>query len=78
MHKLKLENDVASEFNRIADSDLEVISKQQPLIVNDIVKQFKKKGKGKFIAVNHLGFGVQPKECFGLLGKLYFKYIKFY
>ena len=26
------------------------------------------KKKEKFIAVNHLGFGVQKKECFGLLG----------
>jgi ABC-type multidrug transport system ATPase subunit len=33
-----------------------------------VVKRFKKKTKENFTAVNHLSFGVQQKECFGLLG----------
>ena len=46
---------------------MNVISKDDPLIVNDISMEYVKKDK-KFIAVNHLGFGVHKKECFGLLG----------
>ena len=47
--------------------NLKEVSKDEPLIVNDISMEFEKK-KQKFIAVNHLGFGVHKKECFGLLG----------
>jgi ABC-type polysaccharide/polyol phosphate transport system ATPase subunit len=64
----KLEDDVANEFSRIKNSDLYSLSKQQPLIVNNLLMEYKKK-KEKFVAVNHLSFGVQQGECFGLLGK---------
>ena len=90
-----MENDVSNEFNRIARSDLKELSSAEPLIVNNVVRIFKKKSEktgtcctprcvsnlsdkflklcknqndGDFIAVNHLSFGVQKKECFGLLG----------
>ncbi len=43
------------------------MSKNEPLIVKDLVKEFKK-GKKKFLAVNHLSFGISPNECFGFLG----------
>jgi hypothetical protein len=58
---------VGNEFKRIKEANLSEISKQEPLIVNDLVMEFKKKNE-TFVAVNHLGFGVQQKECFGLLG----------
>lgn len=58
---------MASEFKRIKELNLKKSSKDEPLIVNDISMEYIKK-KEKFIAVNHLGFGVQKKECFGLLG----------
>ena len=64
----KREEDVEKEFIRIKESNLEELSKEDPLIVNDISMEFKKKKK-TFIAVNSLGFGVHKKECFGLLGK---------
>ena len=43
------------------------MSINEPLIINDITKDFTKKKK-TFTAVNRLSFGVQKKECFGLLG----------
>jgi ABC-type multidrug transport system ATPase subunit len=86
-----MESDVSNEFNRIASSNLNKLSNEEPLIVQNIVRRFEKKEKetgaccvprfvskiiklctnrsdGDFIAVNHLSFGVQRKECFGLLG----------
>ena len=64
---LKLENDVCNEFKRIKESNLKRISKEEPLVVNDLTVKYIKK-KSAFVAVNHLGFGVKKKECFGLLG----------
>jgi ABC-type multidrug transport system ATPase subunit len=46
---------------------LKKLSKVEPLIVNKLLKKFKK-DKKDFIAVNYLTFGVAQKECFGLLG----------
>ena len=62
------EDDVAREYERVKTNDLEELSKIEPLIVNDVLKVFKKGKKDNFVAVNHLSFGVQSKECFGLLG----------
>ena len=64
-----MESDVLNEVNRIENCDLELLSKKEPLIVNNIAKRFKKKGAVNFTAVNHLSFGVQSRECFGLLGR---------
>jgi ABC-type uncharacterized transport system ATPase subunit len=63
----QFEEDVAAEFNRIKNADLKQLSKKEMLIVNDVVMKFKKK-KTDFYAVNHISFGVQNTECFGLLG----------
>jgi hypothetical protein len=64
---LKFEEDVQAEFDRIKQSDLKQLSKSETLVVSNIVKKFKKKKK-EFYAVNHVSFGVENKECFGLLG----------
>ncbi len=60
------EDDVSSEYERVKNT--KELSKIEPLIVNDVLKVFKKKKNENFVAVNHLSFGVQSKECFGLLG----------
>jgi ABC-type multidrug transport system ATPase subunit len=36
--------------------------------VSKILKLCTNSNDGDFIAVNHMSFGVQRKECFGLLG----------
>lgn len=56
-----------AESNRIRNSDLKQVSKEEPLVVHDLVRRFKK-GKKDFIAVNNLSFGIAKKECFGFLG----------
>lgn len=61
---LKLEEDVKKESLRIKSSDLQERALEEPLIVNDLVKLFKKDGK-PYAAVNNLSFGVLPNECFG-------------
>ena len=61
---MKLEEDVKKESQRIKSSDLQVRALEEPLVVNDLVKLFKKDGK-PFSAVNNLTFGVLPAECFG-------------
>ena len=66
---------MANEFKRIKNTDLQSLSFKEPLIVNDLLMEYKKK-KEKFVAVKHLGFGVQRGECFGLLGK-YYQSVKF-
>ena len=63
----KLENDVEEEILRLKNSNLESLSKKEPLVVNKLVKIYKK-GKVSVKAVNHLSFGVQREQCFGLLG----------
>ena len=59
---LKLEEDVKKESLRIKSSDLQERALEEPLIVNDLVKLFRKDG---YTAVNNLSFGVLPNECFG-------------
>ena len=65
----KLEPEVRAEKERINNCDLKHQATQEPLIVHDLVKVFKKKAKksssSSFYAVNHLSFGVAPTECFG-------------
>lgn len=64
----KLETEVRNEKERINNCDLNQQAKEEPLIVHDLVKVFKKKSKKSstsFFAVNHLSFGVAPTECFG-------------
>ena len=56
-----------SEFDRIQNSDLDEISKSEPLIVSNLYKMFKKRKK-PFVAVNRVSFGVNSNQCFGLLG----------
>jgi ATP-binding cassette subfamily A (ABC1) protein 3 len=62
-----LEEDVRAESDRINKTDLKELAKNEPLIVSNLVREFKK-GKKKFLAVNHLSFGISPNECFGFLG----------
>jgi ATP-binding cassette subfamily A (ABC1) protein 3 len=64
---LKLEDDVKAESNRIKNANINQLISTEPLVVSDLVKEFKK-GKKKFLAVNHLSFGISPNECFGFLG----------
>ena len=59
---LKLEEDVKKESLRIKSSDLQERALEEPLIVNDLFKSFRKDG---YAAVNNLSFGVLPNECFG-------------
>ncbi len=64
---IKVEDDVQAEMNRVSNCDLKIQSASEPLILSGLSKMFVK-GKTKFLAVNNLGFGIAPKECFGLLG----------
>lgn len=59
-----MESDVDNETKRIANSDLKLLSKTEPLVMHNVVKKFKRK-----FAVDHLSFGVKARECFGLIGK---------
>ena len=51
-------------------SNLDELSKKEPLIVSELHKVFTKGvcRSVSFHAVNNLSFGVQQNECFGLLG----------
>lgn len=64
---LKLEKDVEEESLRLKNSNLEKLSRREPLVVNRLVKMYKK-NRVKVKAVNQLSFGVQRQQCFGLLG----------
>ncbi len=58
---------MAKEIQRLKNSNLESLSRKEPLVVNKLVKVYRK-GKANVRAVNQLSFGVQKKQCFGLLG----------
>lgn len=59
------ESDVAAERRRVLDGNAE----GDRLVVKDLTKvYYKKGGKGRFVAVDGLSFGVPAGECFGLLG----------
>lgn len=50
------------------------------ILVRDLIKQFRKRrnkssDEETYLAVNHLNFYVQKKECFGLLGKWILRFI---
>ena len=63
-----MEEDVEQEQNRVKKKpDLKKLVSDEPLVVYDLKRQFKK-GRKKFMAVNGLSFGISPNECFGFLG----------
>lgn len=66
-NKEHLESDVQFEYDRINQQDLENLKINETLVVKNICKAFKK-GNKKFLAVNHLSFGIDKNQCFGLLG----------
>jgi ATP-binding cassette subfamily A (ABC1) protein 3 len=63
----KIDSSVQKEITRIKNSNLMDLSIKEPLIVNQIVKLFKKSNK-MIAAVDNLSFGVKAQKCFGLLG----------
>jgi ABC-type multidrug transport system ATPase subunit len=56
---------VRDEKNRIDELDKHEMAER--IVARNLSKKFLKDKKW-FSAVNHLSFGVQPNECFGLLG----------
>ena len=60
----KIETDVQEEMNRINKANMDLLPKVEPLVVNDLFKEFNQGGKN-FVAVDHLAFGVKRSECFG-------------
>lgn len=50
------------EVNRVKNA--EKLSVSEPLVVKNLVKKYKKKGKN-FNAVDNLSFGIESSECFG-------------
>lgn len=57
------DSDVAAEKERIRTTDLTTMFETDNMVLRDLTKYYK-----KFLAVDHLCFGVQHGECFGLLG----------
>jgi ABC-type glutathione transport system ATPase component len=57
-----LDHDVLEEAKRVEYADK--ISIDEPLVVRNLIKKYKKKGK-RFNAVDNLSFGIQSSECFG-------------
>ena len=55
--------DVALEAKRILNTDLGQLFTTENLVIRNLHKRYK-----NFVAVKSLSFGVQQKECFGLLG----------
>ena len=64
LKKIKLEEDVRDEHTRIQYSNMEKLKLTEKLIVKNIYKMYRKKRR-TYKIVNHLSFGVKPKECFG-------------
>jgi hypothetical protein len=60
------EEDVLEEISRIKTSKLDMLCKQEPLIVNNLIKTYSKNNIS-INAVNNLSFGVTSQQCFGLL-----------
>lgn len=68
-----LDEDVRHERDLILANDPSV--SQSVVLVRDLIKKFEKRQKKsikkrEYIAVDHLNFHVQRRECFGLLGKV--------
>ncbi|CAF0703608.1 unnamed protein product [Brachionus calyciflorus] len=63
----KLESEVEKELKRIKNAKIDDLIAEEPLVVNELCKKFKK-NRTEFTAVDGLSFGVGKKECFGLLG----------
>lgn len=75
MHKikiflLKIEEDVNKEIERIKSLSQNSINYKEPLVINQVLKLFKK-NKVNIAAVDNLCFGVKSQSCFGLLVKKY-------
>lgn len=63
---IKIDENVKQETERIKNLDLK--SSTEPLLVNELIKEFYQKNREKLNAVNNLSLGVSSNECFGLLG----------
>ena len=59
-----MDPDILDESNRIINADIRQITINEPLVVKNLIKRYKKNRKS-FNAVNNLSFGVQQSECFG-------------
>lgn len=64
---IEIEEDVKAEADRLASRNLDELVLEEPLVVRNLCKVFKK-GSKRFYAVDDLNFGVASAECFGLLG----------
>ena len=54
------------EISRLKSTKLNILCKQEPLIINSLYKVYNK-NKLRINAVNNLNFGVKSEQCFGLL-----------
>jgi ATP-binding cassette subfamily A (ABC1) protein 3 len=63
VQNIPLESDVAAENARIRNMPEDELRTKYALVLRDVTKYYK-----KFLAVNGLCLGVEPYECFGLLG----------
>ncbi|KAJ3635392.1 hypothetical protein MTP99_008305 [Tenebrio molitor] len=63
VQNVPLESDVAAENARIRNMPEEELRTKYALVLRDVTKYYK-----KFLAVNGMCLGVEPYECFGLLG----------
>ena len=55
---------MSDEAKRISNSKIQDLSKEEPLIVRDLLKRFQK-SKIYFNAVNNMSFGIKKADCFG-------------
>ena len=62
-----MDDDVLNEYNRIKLGNAYNLIKNEPLVVKNLVKTYKKNST-IFNAVNDLSFGIPRGQCFGLLG----------
>lgn len=56
-------DDVAAERKRIAETELALLTANEPIVTRDLCKRF-----GSMVAVDSLSIGIGRRECFGLLG----------
>lgn len=54
------------EAMRVKHSNINDLREKEPLVVNNLYKKFKK-NKTKFVAVNHMSFGVQKRSVLGMI-----------
>ena len=65
----QLEDDVDAEVNRIYSEPIRGLVGKEPIVVKNLYKKYKVKGK-EVVAVNNLSFGVASGECFGYIQHL--------